>query len=319
MAIIGISGRKQSGKSVSGKIIQYLTAPRVAEFTINELANFANNNLVGQALANTSNFETKQFAYKLKQIVCILIGCTMEQLEDNDFKEKELGEEWRIHRVLYDEGFGPVLVGIFNTQEEATKKCHEYVLAYQDTLILTPRKILQLMGTDCGRKIIHPNIWITSLMNEYIEEDGYKYEVQPLGGLGMSGEQKLLMKSEPEYFNNGFPNWCITDVRFPEEVKAIEDKGGIVLRIDRPIEYYMCDECMTEDILPYELKEENTCPRCGCTDEGNLTMVVPIPDTHESETALDGYPFKHRIVNDGSIEDLVEKIKDFLTVNKIIT
>jgi hypothetical protein len=43
---------------------------------------------------NQSGFEIKKYADKLKDFVCILIGCTREQLEDQEFKEKELGEEW---------------------------------------------------------------------------------------------------------------------------------------------------------------------------------------------------------------------------------
>ena len=36
-----------------------------------------------------------------------------------------------------------------------------------DKIKLTPRLILQLLGTDCGRDIIHPNIWVNSTMMAY--------------------------------------------------------------------------------------------------------------------------------------------------------
>lgn len=291
--IVGLSGKKQSGKDTVGRIIQYLTYTGM--YSRGRRVSFQG------FISNYDCFEpgwkTKQFAYKLKQIVCILIGCTMEQLEDNDFKEKELGEEWWQDKPIWcPESEMKIMRGHGDNKnipldEYAESLGYEKgIWSKNSSLViyvlhryikLTPRKILQLLGTDAGRKIIHPNIWTNSLMNEYVEEDGYKYEVQPLGGLGMSGEQKLLMKSEPEYFNNGFQNWCITDVRFPEEVKAIEDRNGIILRIDRP----------------------------------GLESL----DTHESETALDDYPFEHRVVNDGNIEDLIGKIKDFLTTTKILT
>lgn len=76
-----------------------------------------------------------------------------------------------------------------------------------------------------------------------------------------------------DHVEGGFewPSWIITDCRFPNEAQAVKDRDGIIIRIDRP----------------------------------GITAV----NAHSSETALDDYPFDERIVNDGSIEDLYEKIK----------
>lgn len=63
--IIAISGKKFSGKS-----------------TISEM------------LSVELGWETTSFAKKLKEITCILNGCTMEQLEDYDFKENTLVPEY---------------------------------------------------------------------------------------------------------------------------------------------------------------------------------------------------------------------------------
>ena len=85
-------------------------------------------------------------ADKLKDIVCLLIGCTREQLEDQDFKNKELGEEWW---KIYE-----------GNQEFAYEKNRDRIERGCDIGIkLTPRKLLQLIGTECGRNIIHPNIY----------------------------------------------------------------------------------------------------------------------------------------------------------------
>ena len=123
-----------------------------------------------------------------------------DDLENREFKERELGEEW--------DG-------------------------------LTPRKILQLLGTEAGRDIIHPNIWVNSLFADYTTDS----------------------------------NWIITDVRFPNEAKAIKDRGGIVVRIERP----------------------GGESHCG--------------GAHASETALDDYDFDIVINNDGTIEELIDKVK----------
>ena len=68
---------------------------------------------------------------------------------------------------------------------------------------LTPRKMLQQVGTDLFRNHFHNNIWIASL------------------------ENKLQKYSE---------NIVITDCRFPNEIEAIRKLGGIIVRVKRGIE-----------------------------------------------------------------------------------
>jgi hypothetical protein len=65
---------------------------------------------------------------------------------------------------------------------------------------LTPRWVLQYMGTEVLRKGFHDNIWINSV------------------------EHKLM---------NSTDNIVISDVRFPNEIKSIKDAGGIVIRTHR--------------------------------------------------------------------------------------
>ena len=63
--LIAINGRKQSGKDLIGKIIQYLTGESaVYPFDLNI------------DYSHKSNWEVKKFADRLKDIICILIGCT---------------------------------------------------------------------------------------------------------------------------------------------------------------------------------------------------------------------------------------------------
>jgi len=68
-------------------------------------------------------------------------------------------------------------------------------------------------------------------------------------------------------------NWIITDLRFPNEMQAVKANGGITIRVVRPSD-----------------KE------------------IPL-DLHPSETALDDAKFDYEIVNDGTIEDLKEKVE----------
>jgi hypothetical protein len=76
-----------------------------------------------------------------------------------------------------------------------------------------------------------------------------------------------------------YPSWCITDMRFPNEKEAVKEKGGITIKVVRP-----------------------------GTVIGN----------HPSETALDDAEFDYEIINDGTIEDLIEKVKEILIKEQII-
>jgi hypothetical protein len=64
---------------------------------------------------------------------------------------------------------------------------------------ITPRNMLQMMGTEVGRDMLDPNIWVYSI------------------------ERKMEM----------YPNVVIADVRFPNEIKFIQDRGGFVVRVRR--------------------------------------------------------------------------------------
>jgi hypothetical protein len=64
---------------------------------------------------------------------------------------------------------------------------------------ITPRYMLQLMGTEAGRDVFHKDLWILSL------------------------EKKLGM----------YKDVVIADVRFPNEIDFIQRMGGFVVRVKR--------------------------------------------------------------------------------------
>ena len=271
--LIGISGKLGSGKDTVGKIIQYLTHCKNDNTSYEEWCSLKNYNMC--------NWQIKKFANKLKDIVCLLIGCTREQLEDVDFKNKELGEEWNKYRVYNFKDKKPYIY--FNTEAEVFEYLAQFNQKdrwkYEKTLIkLTPRLLLQLLGTECGRDIIHPNIWVNALMSEY------KY-------LGDKTGEIITCNIKTD-----FPNWIITDMRFPNELKAVKDRRGITIRVNR--------------LFVTEVIGENK------------VSWIPIPTVdyipHESETALDNAEFDYTIINDSSIEDLIEKVKEILIKEKII-
>lgn len=226
--IISISGRIGSGKDTVGSIIQYLTCNA-------DKANIKYSEWDGNTVwnINAHNWKTKKFADKLKNIACMMLGCTREQLEDQEFKKTFLPVEWGYLK---------------------TPTTHQ---------LMTVREFLQKLGTDAMRNGLHENVWVNSLMCDY-KPDSYT-------------------RMSVTYIASKLPNWIITDTRFPNELAAVKAKEGITIKVIR---------------------------NWGSTD--NLFSQ------HPSETALDDAKFDYEIVNDGTIEDLIEKVRVILIEKNII-
>jgi hypothetical protein len=110
---------------------------------------------------------------------------------------------------------------------------------------VTPRLILQKMGTEACRNGIADNIWIAAL------------------------EKRI----------QGYDDVVISDCRFPNEIDFIRSAGGVIIRVKRG-----------EDPSPEELSK-----------------------LHISETAWNSYVPDLIISNDGTLDELKEKVKLTLT------
>ena len=117
---------------------------------------------------------------------------------------------------------------------------------------MTYREFLQKLGTEAMREGLHTNVWVNALFADY---------------------------KPPKMSQYNPSNWIITDMRFPNELEAVEERKGITIRV----------------------------VRSGTT-----------VGTHASETALDDAYFDHVISNNGTIEDLIEKVRQILTIERII-
>lgn len=272
--IIGITGRIGSGKDTVGKIIQYLTA----NYSIEEIVSiFDNKEVITDykllPFSDETSWQIKKFAKKLKQIVSLLTGIPEEDLEKQEVKDRLLTEEWwqPSYKQSYPVPFKP-----------------------------TVRELLQRIGTDAMRNIIHPNIWVNALFSEYKPNhpilNGGKYLYTGFNCICCNKETKVdsfICDDCLKYANR--PNWIITDVRFPNEADAILERDGILIRLERDLHYTISD---------YKVHEQR------------LKGFYP---EHYSETALDSYSkFTETITNNGSIEELTQKVKTVLQKHKLI-
>jgi len=295
--IISLSGKAGVGKDSVAIMIQGLELSLDRDQVIHAVRQ--------QQQFKESSWQIKRFADKLKDITCMLIGCTREKLEDREFKEKPLGEEWN-----YFEAFSNGKRIIY-----ANKKDFPYDASHFTEKQMTPRKLMQLLGTECGRKIIHPNIWVNTLFADYNMEHEYEFR----RGVKI-----------PDAKNFNYPNWIIPDCRFKNEADAIKEKGGVLIRINRKkipkigeeVEIIELDNYTKEFRSKFNLPirgivKEVYDPEIlvsidGCEENIDLYewQYKILTDNHLSETALDNYEdFDYVINNNGSLEDLLTKVK----------
>jgi hypothetical protein len=192
-------------------------------------------------LEDMSTWEIKKWAGKLKVIASMLTGINQEKFEDQEFKKTLLGPEW-------------------GTVEHNPLNNIPVFGDVQFNSLMSVRDFLQKLGTDALRNGLHDNVWVNALMADYKPE-----------WTTNEGKHDPLQE---------FPNWIITDTRFPNEAKAIKDKGGIIIRVDRP-------------------------------------GVAPI-NNHPSEIGLDDWDFDYKIANVSDVFALKQTIENILKHAKLM-
>ncbi len=101
------------------------------------------------------------------------------------------------------------------------------------------RGLMQRLGTECGRELLGDNIWVDTALDNLTPG-----------------------------------KYAVTDCRFLNEARAIRDRGGKMIRIERP--------------------------------------GIGPANSHISEKGLDDYYFDHIIYNDGTIEDFKLQLGELL-------
>lgn len=114
--------------------------------------------------------------------------------------------------------------------------------------VTTPRRIMQTLGTEWGRNMIHREIWL-----------------------------RVALREAKECLVEGCSDVVISDVRFVNEAAAIREAGGQIWRIYRD------------------------------TTEPKIGQVL-----HASEAEVDTIGFEVFISNNGTMEELVRKVRDEL-------
>ena len=267
--IIAISDYAGSGKDTVGSMIQYLTEYPFSENKTDDQNRSYNSYIMDVGMGHKPLWIIKKFADPLRQVAAILLGMDFEFLYTDEFKQMVLPEYWNIlaEQLEYGTEFPPIP--------------------------MTGRMFLQKLGTDAVRNNLHENAWVNALMAQYTPDRGYEYPVKHIEG------NTFEVLGTPTLIDKGYPNWIITDLRFPNELEAIKERGGITIRVNR-----------TYSTKPVYIGDELD----GCS-RNDFEQTKP---KHISETALDSATFDYVIENDGSIDQLLAKVKEMLIHFKII-
>ena len=302
MAIISVSGPKGGGKDTVGKIIQSLISAHKYPKGIVDVHESVLRATENNTALSSSGWHIKGFATALKKVASILTGVPIEKWEDQEFKKSYMGEEWNKWCVKWvDNKTKKPEQAFFTNYGEADRYYTilnntpvKYLATNRQSPLKVPityRQFLQWLGTEGVREGIHANTWVNALMSEYkpikhiaLEKrnlaNNYYHTACDKCSKPYSGYKRERWCNDCISKYTDYPNWIITDTRFENELQAVKDRDGICIKVDR--------------------------------------KSVETGDTHPSETEWRNWEFDYVIDNDGTIEELVVKVKEMLLHFKII-
>ena len=195
---------------------------------------------IADYLVTHHGFKRVSFAASLKDATSAIFGWDRELLEGTTKSSREWREErdeWWSNRLGID---------------------------------ITPRWVLQYLGTDVFRNHFHSDIWVASV------------------------ENKLRQAKD---------NIVITDCRFANEVNAIKKAGGITMRVSRGTDPEWYSAAIDYNKGP----------------DGNVAWSVSKVKldkmkVHASEYSSVGLDYDHYIDNNGTIDDLHNRIKSIVNL-----
>lgn len=136
------------------------------------------------------------------------------------------------------------------------------------------RRLLQKLGTEVGREMIDPDVWVNI------------------------AQKKIL-----EHWASG-KDVVITAMRFPNELEMVKRLGGVAAWVERPESSRIDSE---------GLRSSTGRGTPGSASEGH-TEVQGAIQAHASENSVSASDFSLHIRNQGTLEELYESVETILTV-----
>jgi hypothetical protein len=196
--------------------------------------------------------------------ICGFIGCGKDTAADyfvnfHGFKRDSFANPLKDAVASIFSWDREMLEGRTKEAREQREKVDEWWAKRLNMPHLTPRWVLQYWGTEVCRRAFHDDTWIASL-------------------------EARVMRSNSDV--------VVSDVRFPNEIKAIKNAGGKVIWVKRGKlpDWYG---------LAFSVNK-------GMVEPKNLTEL----GVHASETAWVGADFDYEIENDGTIDDFYKALEN---------
>lgn len=209
----------------------------------------------------------------MSQVIGIvgLIGCGKDTVADY------LVNEYKFKRESFAKPLKDAVSAVFGWDREMlegrTKTSREWRETkdewWSDRLAqeITPRWVLQHWGTEVCRFGFHNDVWVASL------------------------ENRIRQSSS---------NIIITDCRFPNEIQAIKNVSGKVIRIKRGAEPFWYEHAINFNAGP---------KRIGWAIGKSMLATEKV---HASEYSWAGQDFDLVLTNNGTIAELYKTVQDFI-------
>ena len=196
--------------------------------------------------------------------VCGFIGCGKDTIADylvnfHEFRRESFADSLKDSVAAVFGWDRTMLEGRTKESREWREKVDEWWAKRLSMPTLTPRWVLQYWGTEVCRKTFHDDIWIASLENK-------------------------LRQSQDSI--------VVSDVRFPNEIKAIKNLGGKIIWVQRGQLPDWYDDAVEAN------KGSN-----------KAISEMKIKNIHASEWAWVGTDFDHILSNNTTIDDLYNSVK----------
>jgi hypothetical protein len=149
---------------------------------------------IADHLVREHGFRKGSFVQAMKEACRTIFGFNDDQLFGK-LKEK-VDPFWNERLKIYHYAGGIVPADRVEVPEP------EVLETYGEPLPITPRLVMQLMGTEAGRNVFGQDLWVHAFLRACA--------------------------------SSGHDRWVVSDVRFPNEANAILAAGGQVYRVDRP-------------------------------------------------------------------------------------
>jgi hypothetical protein len=225
----------------------------------------------------TNNFTTLQHKGNGMILgICGLIGAGKDTIADylvniHEFRRESFANTLK-DAVAHVFGWDRELLEGRTKQSRAWREQRDEWWSDRLGMAITPRWVLQYWGTEVARRGFHDDIWIASLENKI---------------------RKIT------------DDVVISDCRFANEIQAIRNQGGIVVRVTRgevPPWYNWAVEYNNSAIM-----RRGEMMRTADQEESPIKYKI-----HLSEWAWAGTKFDHVFDNNGLLDDLYKSINDLV-------